>query len=186
MSKFIISVLVVFLVLSCGVFEPDINSSNAVLDPKPTTPNTTLLNSKSIIWHGQEFTNYSFVQKFSMTSYPADYIAKVTITDGNITGIEILDTVMPDREDYAEDWVKSFGSISSIYEKFIAWNAEALEALEENQKIDFEVKYSEQYNFPEYLRYGVYTYKHIGNNNWVSKIGEGSIIIEISDFTILE
>ena len=203
MSKLIISIMAVFMVLSCIAFEPDINASNAVLEPRPVAPNTILLNSKSIVWQEQNINKYSFVQKFSMTSYPpADYLAKVTIIDDFVTEIEMLDTeeyisinnltedeinmAITNRNKDAADWINSFGGISAIYDKFLTWNEETLETLENNQKIDFEIKYNEQYNFPEYLRYGVYTYKYIGDNIWVARIGEGSIIVEISDFTILE
>ena len=204
MSKLIITVLAVFMVLTCNAFEPDIDSPKAVLEPKPTAPNTSMLKNKSSVWQKQSINKYSFIEKFTMTSYPpANYLAKVSITDDYVTEIEILDTeeyishfgtmteedrelIIADRNNSAEDWIKFFGGISTIYEKFLAWNKEASETLEKNQKIDFEIKYNEQYNFPEYLEYGVYTYKYIGNNTWVARIGEGSIIVEISDFTILE
>jgi len=204
MSKFIILIMALFIVLSCNAIEPDINSSNAVLSPQPTTPNINLLNSRALVWQEQSINKYSFIEKFTMTSYPpADYLAKVTIIDDFVTEIEMLDTEeyisnfgnmteeernlkIENRNKSAGDWIKSFGGISAIYEKFLTWNEETLKTLEKNQKIDFEVKYYEQYNFPEYLRYGVYTYKYIGDNTWIAKIGEGSIIVEISDFTILE
>jgi len=207
MSKFVVLALAAFMVLTCNVSEPDINSSNAVLEPKPTAPNTVMLNKRSLSWQGQNINNYSFIEKFEMTSYPpANYLAKVTIIDGYVTEIEMLDTeeyfshfadfgnrieeernlAIAKRNNYAEDRVKSFGGISAMYEKFQAWNKETLKTLEENQKIDFDIRYNEQYNFPVYLRYGVYTYEYVGDNTWVSKCGEGSVIVEISDFTILE
>ena len=189
MSKFIISVLAVFMVLTCNVSEPNIDSPNAVLVPKPTAPNIVRLTSKSVVWKEQNINKYSFIEKFSVTTYPAGYLAKVTIIDDYVTEIEMLEPGFYMTEEHrilAEERIKSFGSISSIYEQFLAWNEETLKTLEKNQKIDFDIKYNETYNFPEYLKYGVYTYKYIGDNCWASRLGEGSVIVEISAFTILE
>ncbi|WP_461252172.1 hypothetical protein, partial [Treponema sp. R8-4-B8] len=155
-------------------------------------------------WQEQGVKYYSFIEKHTNTNYPPDnYVAKVTIIDNNITSIEMLDEeyvksdysnktvgelerLIAIHNDQAEQMIRIFGDIPEIYKRFLTWYQEASATLGKYQKINCKITYNEQYIFPEYLEFGIYTYQYIGNNIWSSPDGEGSRIIEISDFTVYE
>ena len=164
-KKPVFSVLVplVLLVLSMAfvgcnndVIEGDIDSPKAVLIPVPAKPNPNILANKTEEWATQNVIRYSFVEKCKFVSVNNGYSAKVTVAGNSIENIEILsetplEIAQLEYNSYVEGWVNHYGTITGIYEWFLAWEQEESAKLGKNQKLHFLIRFNEQNQYPEYV-----------------------------------
>jgi hypothetical protein len=147
-------------------------------------------NRERAAWLEQGMGAYSYEFVYGSLATGLRYIhARVTVEDNAITDIEDLGPAEEWKDDLYNDHMESiirlYGGVTAIYTHISDWYAAESKKLGDKEQLRCEMRYNAQHRYPEYVNYGVSTYRYAGNNTWIAAAGSGTTL-KLSNFQITD